>query len=107
LIELGPVGYLLVWTAKLGLIIALIRAYALLKRAGRRGAAGAALSYAALTMVGSQTFDHVWQALYFLGCGFILAEVISVQRARAVVPQAELARQETRSADRAQAALQG
>jgi hypothetical protein len=78
LIELGPVGYLLVWTAKLGLIIALAKAYALLKRAGKRGAAGAALCYACLTMVGSQTFDHVWQSLYFLGCGFILAEVVAV-----------------------------
>ena len=81
LIELGPVGYLFVWTAKLGLIVALIRAYRILKGAGR-GAAGAALCYAVLTMLGNLTFDHVWQALYFLGCGFILAEVVSAVKSR-------------------------
>jgi hypothetical protein len=76
--ELGPVGFLLVWTAKLGLMVALFRGYRILKRAGRRGAAGAAISYCALTMFGNLVFDHVWQALYFTGCGFILAEVTSV-----------------------------
>lgn len=85
LVELGTFGYLVVWTAKLGIMIALVRAYRLLKRAGRRGAAMASLSYAVLTMAGSLTFDHVWQALYFVGCGFILAEVLSVMRARAAV----------------------
>jgi hypothetical protein len=89
LIELGPVGYLIVWTAKLGLVIGLGRAYKLLKRAGRRGAAGAALSYAVLTMLGSLAFDHVWQALYFLGCGFILAEVTSVMRQQAASARPE------------------
>jgi hypothetical protein len=87
LIELGPVGYLLIWTAKLGLMVALLRAYQILKRAGRRGAAGAALSYAALTMTGNLVFDHIWQALYFLGCSFILAEVVAALRVRAPVPQ--------------------
>ena len=48
-----------------------------------RGAAGAALSYAVLTMFGNLTFDNVWQALYFLGCGFILSEVVSVLREQA------------------------
>jgi hypothetical protein len=85
LVELGPIGYLIVWTTKLGLVVGLARAYAILKRAGRRGAAGAALSYAVLTMFGNLTFDHVWQALYFLGCGFVLAEVVSVLRAQASV----------------------
>lgn len=80
LVELGPVGFLTVWTAKLGLIVALLRAYAILKRAGRRGAAAAAVSYAALTLTGNLTFDHVFQALYFIGCGFILAEVVSAVR---------------------------
>jgi len=88
LVELGTMGFLLVWTVKLGLIIALVRAYRILKRAGRKGAATAALSYAILTMVGNLTFDHIWQALYLTGCGFILAEVLAVQRARAVVPVA-------------------
>ena len=80
LIELGPIGYLLVWTAKLGLVVGLLRSYRILKRADRRGAAGAALCYALLTMLGNLTFDHIWQALYFLGCGFILSEVVSVMR---------------------------
>ena len=84
--ELGPVGFLLIWTAKLGLMVALLRAYALLKRAGKRGSAGAALSYAALTMIGDLAFDHNWQALYFTGCGFILAEVLEARRAAATQP---------------------
>ncbi len=84
LVELGPVGFILIWLTKLGLMVALLRAYALLKRAGRRGSAAAALSYAALTMVGSLAFDHNWQSLYFTGCGFILSEVLAVkQRASA------------------------
>jgi hypothetical protein len=80
LIELGPVGFILVWTAKLGLVVALLRAYRILKRAGKRGPAGAALSYAALAVTGSLVFDHVWQALFFMGCGIILSEVVSVLR---------------------------
>jgi hypothetical protein len=81
LVELGPIGYLLVWTARLGLLVALLRSYSILKRAGRRGSAGAALCYAALTMLGNLTFDHNWQSLYFMGCGFVLAEVVAVRRA--------------------------
>src|SRR5262249_7227195 len=88
LVELGPIGFLLVWFGKLGLTVALLRSYKILKRAGRRGSAGAALSYAGLTMVGSLAFDHNWQALYFIGCGFILAEVVEV-RARAAAAQAK------------------
>jgi len=86
LIELGPVGYMLIWLSKLGLMIALFRAYQILKRAGRRGAAGCALSYTVLTMVGSLVFDHVYQALYFVGCGFILAEVASLARSPQATP---------------------
>ena len=77
LIELGVVGFCLVWTTKLGVMVALLRAYRILQRAGRRAAAGAALSYAAVTFFGNLTFDHIWQALFFIGCGFILAETIS------------------------------
>jgi len=80
LIELGPGGYMVIWSLKLGLAMALLRAYLILKRAGRRGASAAAMSYVVLTVVGSPTFDHIWQALYFLGCGFILAEVTAVVR---------------------------
>jgi hypothetical protein len=82
LVELGPVGFALVWMAKLGLMFALFRAYTLLKRAGRRGASTAALGWAVLTMNGNLTFDHIWQALYFMGCGFILSEVVTVMRAQ-------------------------
>jgi hypothetical protein len=77
LVELGPIGFCLIWMAKLGLLVALMRAYQILKRAGRNAGAGAALAYAAVTLLGNVTFDHIWQALYFVGCGFILAETIS------------------------------
>ena len=86
LVELGPVGFALIWTAKFGLMIALLRCYSILKQAGRRGSASAALSYAALTMFGNLAFDHNWQALYFVGCGFILADVVVVLREKASVP---------------------
>jgi hypothetical protein len=94
LVELGPIGFICMWTAKLGLVVGLLRGYSILKRAGRRGSASAALSYAALTMIGNLTFDHNWQALYFMGCGFILADVVAVVRQRelssaaAVIPDA-------------------
>jgi hypothetical protein len=88
-VELGSAGFIIVWLTKLGLMVGLFRAYKILKRAGRRGSAAAALSYGAMTMVGNLTFDHNWQALYFTGCGFVLAEVVVVlnaQAARASVP---------------------
>jgi hypothetical protein len=81
IVELGPIGFLAIWFTKVGLMVALFRAARILKRVGRRGAAAAATSYAVMTLFGSLTYDHVWQALYFLGCGFILAEVVSVSRA--------------------------
>ncbi len=84
LVELGPFGFLLIWLSKLGLMVALLRGYKILKRAGRRGSAAAALAYASLTMVGNLAFDHCWQALYFIGCGFILSEVVSVNRKSAI-----------------------
>jgi O-antigen ligase len=87
LVELGPVGLLVVWLAKLGLMIALFRAARILKSQGRRGAAAAAMSYAVLTFNGNLVFDHDWQALFFVGCGFILAEVVAATRP-AVVPRA-------------------
>ncbi len=88
LVELGPIGLILIWFTKLGLTIALLRSYKILKRAGRRGSAAAALSYGALTILGNLGFDHNWQALYFIGCGFILAEVVNVRQraAAALVP---------------------
>lgn len=83
LVELGVVGFVLVWTAKFGLMVAMFRAYKILKRAGRGAASGAALSYSAVTFFGNITFDHIWQSLYFVGCGFILAETMSVVDAAA------------------------
>lgn len=97
LVELGVVGFALIWTVKLGIMVGLLRAYRILRRAGRRGAAGAALSYAAVTFFGNITFDHIWQALFFVGCGFILAETkaaLDTLRAngqpRAAAPAAKL-----------------
>jgi hypothetical protein len=87
LVELGPVGFLLFWITKLGLAVALFRAYRILKHAGRRGASAAALSYCAMTMTGNLTFDHNWQALYFLGCGFVLSDVLAVARQKALDAQ--------------------
>jgi len=92
LVELGPFGFVLMWTAKLGLMVALMRSYKILKRAGRRGSSAAALAYAALTMVGALTFDHCWQALYFIGCGFILSEVVAVNRQRTIADGRALVR---------------
>jgi hypothetical protein len=91
LVELGPIGFIFFWITKVGLMVALVRAYRLLKGAGRRGAAAAALSYAALTMFENLTFDHNWQALYFLGCGFVLSDVLAVLRQNAATapPRAE------------------
>jgi len=89
LVELGPFGFLLIWATKFGLVVALLRAYMILKRGGRRGGAAAALAYAFLTMLGNLAFDHIWQALYFIGCGFILAEVVSLLRAQALAKQAQ------------------
>jgi hypothetical protein len=91
LVELGPLGFIFVWTAKLGLMVALLRAYGVLKRAGRRGAAAAALSYGAITMYGNLVFDHNWQALYFMGCGFVLSDVLAVLRQAAAQRSSEAA----------------
>jgi predicted aconitase with swiveling domain len=91
LVELGPFGFVLIWLSKLGLTVALIRAYKILKRAGRRGSAAAALAYGSLTMIGNLAFDHYWQALYFIGCGFILSEVTAVNRRRTIADAQSLA----------------
>jgi hypothetical protein len=77
LFELGAIGYLLVWVARVGLVVLLWKASRILKAAGRRAAAGGALAYAALTFCGSITFDHYYSALYFVGLGFILQEVVT------------------------------
>jgi len=92
LIELGPIGYLLVWIANFGVLVALVRASSILRRGGRRAAAGAALAYAALALLANSPFDHISQALFFLGCGFILSEVQEVlSAASAAAAQAQAA----------------
>ncbi|HEY2901616.1 MAG TPA: hypothetical protein VGL59_13625 [Polyangia bacterium] len=78
LIELGIAGYLLIWITRFGLLVALLRAASLLKRANRRAAAGVATAFALLVFYGNLAFDHVWQALFFTGCGFILGELLRV-----------------------------
>jgi hypothetical protein len=79
LIELGIPGYLLVWLSRLALAVALIRAGRILSRAGERGWAGAAWTYVAFTFLLALTTDHVAQALFFIGVGFILARVMQVE----------------------------
>jgi hypothetical protein len=79
--ELGVFGYLLVWTAKLGLVVVLWRCSKILKKAGRSGAAAGALAYAFLACYGSLAFDHIFCALFFVGFGFILQEVVQVRLA--------------------------
>jgi hypothetical protein len=79
LIEQGVPGYLLIWFARLGLAMALLRAARVLRRAGRGAVAGAANAYAFFSVAGNLTFDHVFQALFFLGAGLILAEYVEVR----------------------------
>ena len=88
LVELGVVGFCLVSVTKFGIVAALWRCHTILRRSGRRAAGAAALSYAALTFFGYLTFDHIWQALFFVGCGFILAETISALESGTPVPGA-------------------
>ncbi len=92
LVELGTLGYLLVWFARLGLAVALLRAAAGLRRAKLGAIAGAAAAYAFFAVQGNLTFDHVFQALFFVGAGFLLAEVIGVQREAAARVQAGVVR---------------
>jgi hypothetical protein len=84
LVELGVLGYLLFWLARLGLVLALIKAGLFVRRSGRLGIAGACFGYAALTMFGRMAFDHVWAALYFTGMGFFLYTVHAVRMERAI-----------------------
>jgi hypothetical protein len=75
LIELGALGYLLMWTLRLGLMVALVRAARILRRGRRRSLAGLCYALVGLTAVGNLVFDHVWQALYFTSLGLILHAV--------------------------------
>ncbi|MFW6087382.1 MAG: hypothetical protein ACODAG_09260 [Myxococcota bacterium] len=80
LVELGILGYLLIWFARIGLAVALLKAGLRLRRSGRMGIGGACFGFAALTMLGNLVFDHIWQALYFTGLGLLLS---SLRQARA------------------------
>lgn len=83
LAEQGGIGYLLVWASKLGLAVALIRAARRLKRAQRTGIAGTAVAFAGYAIIGNSAFDHVWQALFFVGGGIVLAAASDAAAARA------------------------
>lgn len=92
LVELGVIGYLLFWLARIGLMVALVKAGQRLRRAGRLGIGGACFGFAALTPLGNLVFDHVWQALYFTGVGLLLHALSQVQaKQRAHAPSAEVA----------------
>ncbi len=80
LIELGPVGYLLVWVSKLGLIVALFRAGRALRSRGHRPLAGAAFALSLLTALGAIVMDHVYQALLFVACGLLLGALTDSDR---------------------------
>ena len=79
LIELGPVGYLLVWLARLGLALALFRGASRLRRGGQRALSGAALVLGGLAIISDLAFDHVWQALFFVATGIVLRGVLAAE----------------------------
>lgn len=76
LVEQGVPGYLLLSLLRVGLIVALVRAGWLLKRAGKRPEAGAAWALAVLTLPQNLIFDHIFQALYFLAVGIVLESAV-------------------------------
>lgn len=90
LVELGAGGYLLVWASKVALAVALIRAARKLKRSGAPGVAGTALALSVYAIAGNSAFDHVWQALFFIGAGLVLAAVTDVQIAERGMSQVVL-----------------
>ena len=75
-------GYLLVWAARMGLVVVLWRSSKILKKAGRPAASAGALAYAFLGLFGSLVFDHIYSALYFVGFGFVFCDVVQVHRAQ-------------------------
>jgi hypothetical protein len=75
LIELGAPGYLAFWVARVGLALLLWRAGQMAKRLKQPAIAGAAFGYVPLTFMGNIVFDHIYQALYFVGVGLILQSI--------------------------------
>jgi hypothetical protein len=80
LVELGAPGYLLVWVAKFGLVVVLLRSSRILKKDGRRAASAGAFAYALLCLEGNLVFDHIYSSLFFVGFGFIFHQVVQVRR---------------------------
>jgi len=81
LFELGSIGYLLHWIARLGLLVALVRLGRELKLRGDGATAGAAFALAFLAFHGGLAIDHVYQSLFFTGCGLVLG-ALNVPRAQ-------------------------
>lgn len=86
LVELGVPGYLLMSVVRLGLALALFRAGRELKRSGQAGEAGGALALAGFALVGNLVFDHVWQAIFFIGVGLILNAHARTQSGGSALP---------------------
>ena len=84
LIEQGIPGYLLLSLLRVGLVVALLRAGTLLRRASMRAEAGAAWALAAFTLPQNLIFDHIFQALYFIGFGIVLESVVRANASRRV-----------------------
>ena len=75
IIELGLPGYLLVWTCRFLLAVALVKAARRLRHAGQGPWAGVACVYAAYVMILPLSTDHVSQSLLFVGIGVVLARL--------------------------------
>jgi hypothetical protein len=86
IVEQGPIGYVLYWLARLGLIVALLKTSAIFKRAGEGGFRGLAIAYAILLIMGPIMQDHVYSALYFIGVGLLLRRAAMCQPAPALLP---------------------
>jgi len=72
LIEQGVLGLAILWTARFGISVALLKASRRLRRARRGGLAGLALGLSAMNLMLNLNFDHVAQALLFIGVGYVL-----------------------------------
>lgn len=72
LVELGPIGYLLIWLSRLGLLVMLVRIGLRLRRRNLRSASATCFGLAVVTLPGNLVFDHVFQSLYFTFVGLVL-----------------------------------
>jgi hypothetical protein len=73
LLEQGIPGYLLIWVARLGVIVALLRMGWLARRARDRTAFAMCVALAILVPRGNLVFDHVYQTLFFTYVGLAMA----------------------------------